>query len=381
MKLIHGDCLEVLPTLPEAGVDAVVTDPPYALGEPRSHKSFRAGCRGDPSPAQAVDNEARRGGFMGKRWDAELPGVEHWQAILRVLKPGGYLLGFGGTRTYHRLTCAVEDAGFEVRDCLMWVYGSGFPKGDACLKPAWEPILLARKPGRRVKPLGVDECRVAGPPSGLEPYTRSDNTGGIWADESPTRFGAGARVPFTDHPAGRYPANVLHDGSGEVLEAFAAFGEKRGMQVSELRRGATTGTSIGGHGRYGRAAPQTVTTGYGDVGTAARFFYCAKASSEERGEGNNHPTVKPLELIRWLVRLVTPKGGTCLDPFMGSGTTGVACVREHREFVGIERDADYHALASRRVRAEEDLRDGRGVNGLFDWFQSTQGDSPEKDTS
>jgi site-specific DNA-methyltransferase (adenine-specific) len=311
-----GDCLDVLRTLPDASVDAVVTDPPYGLS------------------------------FMGKAWDHGVPGVPYWQAALRVLKPGGYLLAMGGTRTYHRLACAVEDAGFQIRDCLMWLYGSGFPKGKGCLKPAWEPILLARKPGPRVLPLGVDECRV--PTDEDCARVPSPNVGSVtYAQDKYTktmlRGGRG-------HDAGRYPANVVHDGGEEVLEAFAAFGEKTSGKQSAGGHVRNSDKTRNAYGAFeGQQCEGDVL--YGDTGTAARFFYAAKASKRERGEGNSHPTVKPLALMRWLVRLVCPPGGTVLDPFMGSGTTGVACAQEGRSLVGIELSPEYLEIARQRIEA------------------------------
>lgn len=298
-RVVHGDCTELLPMMPEGCVDAVVTDPPYGLVEPRSGAS-------DFRPRTDSQKAARRGGFMGKKWDAEVPGAAVWAAVLRVLRPGGYMLCMGGSRTYHRLACAVEDAGFEVRDCLMWLYGTGFPKGKSCLKPAYEPILLCRKPGRQVLPLGIEACRVG---------------------------------------CGRWPANVCHDGSDEIMDAFAEQSKAMGVH------GAGHSGYRKARGKY-RPSSYHITGAelfrYGDGGTAARFFYCAKASKAER-DGNPHPTVKPLALMRWLVRLVAEPGGLVLDPFAGSGSTGVACVQEGRRFVGIEREAEYLAIAERRL--------------------------------
>lgn len=311
-RVIEGDCLSVLPTLEAGSFASVVTDPPYGLN------------------------------FMGTQWDGTGVAFDQatWSAVLRVLKPGGYLLAFGGTRTYHRLACAVEDAGFEVRDCLMWLYGTGFPKGQGCLKPGYEPIILARKPGPRVLPLGIDGCRV-----------EHDGTG-VWGDDqnparhaSPLGYRGGVAGKVSrKNPAGRYPANVLHDGSAEVLEAFAAFGESKGDSTNRnprLKRGDKFGWS-------GAAVQDVNTAGFTDTGTAARFFFTAKASKAERA-GGNHPTVKPLALMRWLVRLITPKGGAVIDPFGGSGTTGAAAVMEERRAVLIERDAGYCGIARRRI--------------------------------
>jgi DNA modification methylase len=384
-RLILGDCLDVLPTLEAGPVDAVVTDPPYGLEfMGKGWDSFRsnggsawAGKQTD-KPDWKGDRRGRPGRLYmrSKHWTCRRCGkqkhkhddtacapdyelvtheplqlrafqawCEQWAATtLRVLKPGGYLLAFGGTRTYHRLACAVEDAGFEVRDCLMWLYGSGFPKGRGCLKPAWEPILLARRPGPRVLPLNVDACRVPGAVAagwcankGSGPkFTGTTYNGGEKYPEAQRRFDAS--------PAGRYPANVVRDGSDEVLEAFAAAGEKK----SSKRNPATCG---GEHSNdiYGDLGPRKYDGNtYGDSGTASRFYFCAKASGAER-EGSSHPTIKPVALMRWLVRLVTFPGQLVLDPFMGSGSTGVACRREDRRFVGVEKEPAYHADAEKRV--------------------------------
>jgi hypothetical protein len=337
VALHHGDCRAVVPLLPEDSADAVVTDPPYEFG------------------------------FMGKGWDRT--GVafdpETWRAVLRVLKPAGYAVICGGSRTYHRLAVAVEDAGFEIRDCILWMYGTGFPKGKGCLKPAYEPILLARKPGPKVLPLGIDECRV-----GVEELTYGYGVPGAGREracnlvdrgDGKTPDGRDLARAIKRHArykaegsmktvAGRWPANVCHDGSDEVLEAFAAFGDRTARDGrANNRKGDKLG--YGGTDRGGAALQPTV---YGDIGTAARFFYCAKASRKERGEGNSHPTVKPLALVRWLVRLVCPPGGLCLDPFLGSGTTAVACLAEGRRCVGIEQEADYLDIARKRLAAAQE---------------------------
>jgi len=310
-----GDCRAVLPTLAADSFDSVVTDPPYELG------------------------------FMGKGWDRS--GVANdpatWRAALRVLKPGGYMLCFGGTRTYHRLACAVEDAGFEIRDCLMWIYGTGFPKGQGCLKPAWEPILLCRKPGKRVLPLSIDACRV-----GTETIRTSGAKPGKMSFGSAERDSTGSHIwngqESSEH-TGRYPANVVHDGSEEVLEAFAAFGEKASGKPGNSKRRVTS--------LFVKYARESQLTGFGDTGLASRFFYCAKASKAERN-GSKHPTVKPLALMRWCVRLVTPVGGSVLDPFAGSGTTLEAAALEGMIGVGIEQDAaNVPGINKRLARARE----------------------------
>jgi DNA modification methylase len=363
VNLHHGDCLDVLKTLPDNSVDSIVTDPPYGLS------------------------------FMGKKWDYDIPSVEIWQECLRVLKPGGHLLAFAGTRTQHRMATRIEDAGFEIRDMLAYIYGSGMPKnldvskaidkaagaerevvGDnpnkrpahkknargfdkdmgktdmaemlitapatpeaqkwdgfgTALKPALEPITLARKPligtvaenvlTHGTGALNIDACRVE---------ADWDN------DPSKRGFGHGfanndIRQQFRDRASsypgsedatwkpeqGRWPANVIHDGSDEVLDQFP--------------------TMNGG-------------------GSPSRFFYCPKASKKDRDSGlvdtrNTHVTVKPTELMRYLCRLVTPPGGTTLDPFMGSGSTGRGAVLEGFGFIGIEREAEYIEISKARIQ-------------------------------
>jgi site-specific DNA-methyltransferase (adenine-specific) len=358
----HGDCREVMATLDAESVDAIVCDPPYGLS------------------------------FMGKGWDHGVPGVEFWTEALRVAKPGAHLLAFGGTRTYHRLACAIEDAGWDIRDCVMWVYGSGFPKSHnlkgkwrgwgTALKPAWEPIIVARKPlvgtvaenvlTHGTGGINVDGCRV-----GTEQTVtlRSGSMGkGI--------YGGDARVGSFANPPGRWPANVIHDGSEEVVGLFPNV--KAGVAVKRNLDGRT----YNAHQEWGLKASPGDDIGFADSGSAARFFYCAKASKADRDEGceglpqtikqsvahgdkrhgtlpytnepqemkprprgNHHPTVKPTALMRYLCRLVTPPGGVVLDPFTGSGSTGKGAVMEGFEFVGIEREAEYVEIAKARIGA------------------------------
>ncbi len=312
--LIHGDCLAILPTL--SAVDAVVTDPPYGLQ------------------------------FMGKQWDHGVPGPAYWVELLRVAKPGCHLLAFGGTRTYHRLTVAIEDAGWEIRDAVMWVYGNGFPKSAlAALKPAWEPIILARKPlagtvAKNVEvhgtgALNVEACRV-----GAELVT---TCGG---NKFPGVYGDFSTCPESTH-VGRWPANVIHDGSEEVIEHFP--NSKGQLAAVGPRNGDKAAVNA-----YGEFGPRPQFNPRGDHnGSAARFFYCAKASQSERGEGNTHPTVKPLSLMRYLCRLITPPGGVVLDPFAGSGSTLLAASLEGFGYVGIEKEAAYCDIARRRLQRQE----------------------------
>lgn len=361
ITIYNGDCLEVMASMPADSVDAIVADGPYGLS------------------------------FMGKGWDHAVPGVEYWSEMLRVAKPGGYILSFGGTRLYHRMICAIEDAGWAIRDCIMWVYGSGFPKshnlqGDrdgwgTALKPAWEPIFVARKPFRGTVAdnvlehgtgaLNIDGCRVE---------TNENLSGGAYAEDGSDRHdgaenwrykrkgGAGEYI----QPTGRWPANLIHDGSEEVL---ALFPDSDGANGSITRSYTRHKDRIFGEAKI---KPQEKR---GDSGSAARFFYCAKASRQERNEGllglkakqrddsrtaglpggenpynrgagevlNHHPTVKPLALMRYLCRLVTPPGGTVLDPFMGSGSTLLAARDEGFKAIGIDLDPEYCEIARRRI--------------------------------
>jgi len=385
MSIICGDCLDVMRGMEPNSVDAIVTDPPYGLK------------------------------FMGKDWDHGIPGVPFWEAALRVAKPGCHLLAFGGTRTFHRLTCAIEDAGWEIRDCIMYVYGSGFPKSldvskaidkaagaerevvgkyasfrpnehddtkyngnlhtngnitapatpDAqtwqgwgtALKPAWEPIVLARKPldgtvAANVQKWGtgainIDASRI--PTNGDKPT----GSGRPVRDADPKAIQpgrSGGNGGNVTPPSGRWPANLIHDGSGEVLELFPVTGASkatnRGLRHSGRHGGlADIGSNI-------KEGTDTVRGHNDNGGSAARFFYCAKASKKDRGEDNKHPTVKPTDLMRYLCRLVTPPNGLILDPFMGSGTTGMAAKAEGFRFIGIEKEQEYCEIAERRISAQ-----------------------------
>ena len=402
-NLYRGDCLEVMRTLPDGCVDAIVTDPPYGLS------------------------------FMGKKWDYDVPSVEVWSECLRVLKPGGHLLAFAGTRTQHRMAVRIEDAGFDIRDMIAWVYGSGFPKSldvskaidkaagngvkgegsfftlsggksnggskfrsdhpeyepykpatDAArqwqgwgtaLKPALEPITVARKPlvgtvaanvlAHGTGALNIDGCRVGD--EVLPAMTAGQAKIGT--------FERGVMV--TPERIGRWPANLIHDGSDEVLQAFP---QAPGQMARARDDGTQSSNEVYGKLRNVTSKPEP----RGDTGSAARFFYCAKASKADRDEGlegfvktsggmvsntsgqhmtrrdegyevapraNNHPTVKPTDLMRYLCRLITPPGGVVLDPFMGSGSTGKAAMLEGFGFIGIEREEPYFRIAKSRIEA------------------------------
>jgi site-specific DNA-methyltransferase (adenine-specific) len=373
VTLHAGDCLDVLKGFETSSIDSVVCDPPYALVSIRKRY-------GGPDSKPSADIYGRASaGFMGKQWDTgdTAFAVEFWTEAMRVLKPGGHILAFSGTRTYHRLACAIEDAGFEIRDQIGWAYGSGFPKShdvskgidkaagaerekvrvDAAdlknsarqwggwgtaLKPAWEPIVVARKPligtvaqnvlTHGTGAINIDGCRVgAGEP-------RQSSTGGMGRKASPV-YGSFANQDVERTTEGRWPANLIHDGSDEVL---AAFPESESAQ----RVGNRTGKEGGILGAF--VGQKDVVMGHSDSGSAARFFYTAKADAEDR-IGSKHPTVKPLSLMQYLCRLVTPPGGTILDPFAGTGTTGEAAWREGFNAVLIEREPEYQADIARRM--------------------------------
>jgi site-specific DNA-methyltransferase (adenine-specific) len=309
IRVEQGDCLEVIPRLVAEGVtvDAIVTDPPYGLE------------------------------FMGKEWD-KLDGTWPREA-LTILRPGGFLLAFGGTRTHHRIACAIEDAGFVIQDTVAWLYGSGFPKHRSHLKPAFEPICLAYKPGGE-RTMQVAECRI-----GIEPTIRPSGVNQlVYGSDNRKGMLRGSNI-------GRWPANVCHDGSDEVL---AAFPESKGQQ------GVVDGQASE-HNVYGSGLnkPRARFVPRADAGSAARFFYGAKADTEDRW-GSRHPTVKPVELIRWLVALVTPPGGLVLDPFAGSGTTAVAALATGRNAILIEQDEGYVADIRERLAHYE----GEGRHSL-----------------
>lgn len=293
-------------------------------------------------------------GFMGKEWDGSKVSydVAVWKEMLRVLKPGGHLLSFGGSRTYHRMASAVEDAGFEIRDQIMWLYFSGMPKshngpwGGTALKPAHEPLVLARKPligtvaenvlAHGTGGLNIEGCRVGTSTRTNASAPRAERTGFIKG------FVAGTQSEIRAH--GRWPANLIHDGSDEVVSCFPDSKGQQGDLVGHNKKR--------GNGIYGDMAPAHDALKRVESETsAARFFYAAKASKKDREEGNNHSTVKPTDLMAYLCRLITPPGGVVLDPFMGSGSTGKAAIKEGFRFIGAERNAGYYAIAEARLKA------------------------------
>jgi site-specific DNA-methyltransferase (adenine-specific) len=349
VSLLLGDCLAHLKDMESNSVDSIVTDPPYGIS------------------------------FLNKKWDYDIPSIEIWKECLRVLKPGGHLLSFGGSRTFHRIAVSIENAGFDIRDAIMWIYGTGFPKSlnigkkipdyrgwGTTLKPSYEPIVMCRKPFKGTVAenvleygtggINIDGCRI--PLNGDEDMSKLQAS-------SKSIFSAGANdwTTSTYKEEGRFPANILHDGSDEVLESFPD--------------GKLTGKSFS-KDDYDEKETSTPFKRE-DKSSAARFFYCTKASKKDRNEGceeleekqyssngrdaplenaygrdnsvssNTHPTVKPTELMKYLCRLVTPLNGIVLDPFMGSGSTGKAALLEGFSFIGIEMDEEYFEIAKRRV--------------------------------
>jgi site-specific DNA-methyltransferase (adenine-specific) len=312
LKIINGDVLSVLKRQQSNSFDGCLTDPPYGLS------------------------------FMGKEWDRGVPSAEVWAEVLRVLKPGAWMLAFGGTRTYHRLTCAIEDAGFEIRDCLSWLYGSGFPKGKGCLKPAWEPIVLARK--RAPGPLlNIDACRI-GTTRGVPWGKLSEKRSEFLSTLKPNAASLNPNI-------GRWPANVLLDEAAAVALDQMSGVSRGGKRTERTTPANRKGTYSGFDGCSGEVnAPNT----YGDTGGASRFFYVAKASRRERGEGNIHPTVKPIKLAEHLAKLILPAGESkrLLVPFCGSGSECIGARNAGWKYIlGIELQAEYKAIAEQRLKA------------------------------
>ena len=393
--LFEGDCLEQLKRLEDNSIDSVVCDPPYELG------------------------------FMGKSWDATgiAYNVELWRQVFRVMKPGAHLLSFGGTRSYHRMACAIEDSGFEIRDCLQWLYGSGFPKSynigkgvdkklgnkresklvnpyidgkirnqtgqvthyetygkyniiplkdglqektfgnsdwegwGSGLKPANEPIVLARKPLSEktivenvlkwgTGGLNIDASRIGNNPGWTYPNGAGGNT-----------FHGQDRINYPiKSTQGRFPANIiLNEEAGRLLD------EQTGKLGNSARPNRLNNKVVTPPFRgFGNERTSLKPSGleHNDVGGASRFFYCAKSGKKERNKGLEnitctHPTVKPVKLMSYLVKLITPKNGIVLDPFMGSGTTGIAAKQIGMNFVGIEKEKEYLEIAKKRIFYEE----------------------------
>ena len=421
MNIIHGDCLEELKKIDDNSVDAVITDPPYGLSNTKPAQVadvLKAWVTGD-----TVSVPAKRGGFMGKDWDSFVPPPAVWEECMRVLKPGGHMAVFAGARTQDLMGLSIRLAGFEIRDTLGWVYGSGFPKSmdiskaidkmkgakrevvgknpnhraisgvgyegiyqggntgaedvtapatseaakwdgwGTALKPAIEPIILARKPldgtvannvlAHGVGGLNIDACRV-------EASDKAKFPAGVVSDTEAVYGGGGGMYadrprPDDKNPAGRFPANVLLD-EHAAKEMDKQSGVLKG-RVGMTKHGSGTNSV---YGTYERSAQSLVSDGVEDSGGASRFFpvfkYQAKAPKKERpvieredGSKIQNPTVKPVALMEWLVTLITPEGGLILDPFAGTGTTLQAALNKGFTPIGIEQDADYIKLIEKRL--------------------------------
>jgi DNA modification methylase len=421
VTLFHADCRDAMKALPDNCLDSIVTDPPYGLQFMGKEwdKLWRDRSDADQEYVEAnegtLTSRARKlpdYSTMAKGAQMQETHLEWAREAFRVLKPGGHMAAFSASRTYHRMACAIEDAGFEMRDSLMWMYGTGFPKshdvskgidkaagakrdvtragtvqrdgygktdGNArrwdngpsddrprydnpatsqaaqewegwgtALKPAFEPIVLARKPLSegtvaanvlrwRTGALNIGACRVEG---GKRSPGFTDSLGEV--ERSGSLMGTKTPRANVDESQGRWPANVVHDGSAEVVEAFPV--TKGGGNISNRASPKTSGI-------YGAFKGEDERwSGYADQGSAARFFYSAKASKADRNE-SKHPTVKPIALMQWLARLITPPGGVVLDPFAGSGTTGAACALEGFRCVLVEREAEYVEDIRRRFES------------------------------
>ena len=452
MILKNGDCIEEMQKLIDDGVqvDSVVTDPPYHLTSitQRYGKESSAPCTDKDGLFTRVNT-----GFMGTEWDGGDIAFqkETWELAYKLLKPGGHLLAFSASRNYHRMAVAIEDAGFEIRDQMMWLYGSGFPKSmnvgkafdkklgnerkvvgmtnqqdirsgnyvgkatdtkeysridvpitegnsewegwGTALKPAHEPIVMARKPlseksivdnvlKHGTGAINIDECRVEGNDAKY-PDTNPDfrdvakkamaeggqdklnfnqitgakrkkvvrkprNESGVWTDGNSGMKAEGTQYADAD-PKGRFPSNVMHDGSDVVKDIFPTTSKSAGGRSYQ-------NTNQMYEGGYKVGDGLKIDPGYGDEGSAARYFYCPKTSKSERNHStvkNNHPTVKPQKLMQYLCRMVTPKGGIVLDMFMGSGSTGMAAKDEGFDFIGIEKEKEYFEIAEARIESIE----------------------------
>jgi site-specific DNA-methyltransferase (adenine-specific) len=341
-RIVAGEVAEALRAMPAGSFDACLCDPPYGL---TANKQGGSGVRSinlrHPAGRARIGAGNGPGGFMGMRWDDRVPGPEVWAKVLRVLKPGAPLLAFGGPRTFHRLACALEDAGFLIGDTLCWLYGQGFPKGGN-LKPAWEPITLAWKPGKK-RPLAINTCRIPGPKGN-----------GVWGSSNrnckPGFIDSPGRQEYRSarHDSGRWPANVILDPQS-AAELDAQTGTLHSGGFPDRRHADKTRNT------WGKFNGHQCPPGWkNDAGGASRFFYCAKASKKERGEGNTHPTVKPVKLCEYLARLILPPSpdARLLVPFAGSGSEVLGARRAGwKEIVAIEREPAYLAIAERRLAA------------------------------
>lgn len=357
--IINGDCLEEMRKMADNSIDFICTDPPYGLS------------------------------FMGKTWDDKTPGIDYWKEALRICKPGSTIAVFGASRTHHHMMMSLENAGFEIRDCIMWLYGSGFPKSHnfgrkiggewskfgTALKPAYEPIILAMKPLDGTFAQNAEKWGVAGINID-DSRIPTDNYLGRPKGEQVNCYGKFERMISESNPKGRWPANIILDEwAAEQLDKMS--GVLKSGLISKHHKINKNRSTIYEDGLKEIEGLQS----FGDSGGASRFFYCAKASSKERNAGlegmplkdssgcygefegdgrgrqtehspkqNFHPTVKPIALMKYLLKLLCPPGKpTCLDPFAGSGSTLVAAKELGIKFIGIEKEAEYCEIANKRI--------------------------------
>lgn len=436
-RIINEECRDAMAALPPDSIQCIVTDPPYGLSDPPDPVALMTAW------VNGQDYHHSKKGFMGKEWDSFVPQPAIWKEALRVLKPGGYALVFAGSRTQDWMAMSLRFAGFEIVDTIMWVYAQGMPKSHniskaigrrkhptlkqenvaisdaghfhgssgSCeerditgagsdeaarwegwgtqLKPAYEPILVCRKPikgtfaknvmAHGVGGMHIDACRIAVDPKADATQMRTMNRGQRHSDQNDQEWGfskGSGDQPQVIRQDGRWPANLAHDGSDAVL---ALFPESAGQQAAARTEGDKKSVHT-----FGNFGPRVAFAPRGDFGSSARFFFCAKPSTKERHlgmdnpgaqfkrgstlrlaervgddkRGNHHPTVKPIKLMRWLVRLVCPKGGTVLDMFCGSGTTGFAAIEESFDFIGIEREPVYARISNARCSYAEQLMTG-----------------------
>jgi DNA modification methylase len=320
VTILQGDCLEVMRSMESNSIDFIITDPPYGLN------------------------------FMGKDWDKEIPGTDIWKECLRISKSGCMLAAFGGTRTHHHLMLALENSGWEIRDCICWLYGSGFPKSHnkfglegygTALKPAYEPIILAMKSCEGTFAQNAEKWGLAGLNIDESRIETTDNRSRINNTE-PGFYGGWGAKNSESHPKGRWPSNlILDEESAKMLDEQAGHLIGAGNAIGSARKQNNLGFCT---------SPERINYKYDKGGGASRFFYCAKSSIKERGSDNKHPTVKPIALMRYIIKLLAPPNDPLLlDPFAGSGSTLIAAKELGIRSIGIELNPEYCEIARNRI--------------------------------
>jgi site-specific DNA-methyltransferase (adenine-specific) len=388
-SLLLGDNIQLMKTIEDNSIHSVLTDPPYGL----TSIVKRFGKSNSADAQYGTDGVFKRSskGFMGKEWDSDVPSVEFWREVFRILKPGGHILSFGGTRTYHRMATAIENAGFEIIDQLQWVYGSGFPKSHnigkkledwkgwgTALKPANEPICMARKPisektiAKNVLKYGTGGINIDGCRIGNETRTTPIHSDDIKDDK--TLFGLHKSIQHErlEITQGRFPSNVIFDqdaskildkqtenvsqgGASRFFYCPKVSKKERDLGLEDFDVKSQNTTSGGSRDFNARCA----NCGKKFIGTPNSICSCDNPITDNQvfKKKNNHPTVKPINLLSYLVKLITPVGGTVLDPFMGSGSGGIGTLLEGFNFIGMEQDPDYFEIATARIKKYESYRE------------------------